>query len=559
MLATVQIAHADDLKMMARSMSQQSFTLLKSLNAQSHGGSSNALLGPVASFASDSEELSRALAKNDSGAAAHAAATLRDDSAAIDNALAAHPEALAAGGWNPIKQQLAAITKQLPSVEPAPGSATIASGISAHVSAPPQIHIDSRTTTGNGIRIKGYLRGTALKSAGIYEAGRRLRAFKVNDIPGEQKLDFEIALGSPGPDTTIRVSDADGRFAEATVLDPMAAVNESSSAGREPASNLDVSALPAPGSPPLNASAPGSMDSSIASTEHGVEVFRGSDSDGDSETGTPTKEIPSHGTVRPSPSKRKNIGGQLGGVQINILGVTQTQTLPPTYEVIGQISGRGIARAGIYLDGRLVKKIPVEHGGSYISFDQRFIMNGGEATIRAYGVGSQFVESSIDVSSGPGSIGPGVPMASAGLSIQITAVRQITPNLYAVAGVISGRNIASAGLYQNGMLVQNLNLGGGIAGMLGALIPGGYRNANFNAQFNPGAGQTSIRAFDTAGAYAEQPVMAGMNPYGYGTTPYAGVSPFGVPVNPYYGAPPTNPYMANPYSRPRTPNTRPLW
>src|ERR1700736_5150546 len=69
-------ANGDDLKATAAQMSQRSFALLNSLNAQSSGGTSNPLLGPVATFASDSENLSHALAQNDASAAAKVAATL---------------------------------------------------------------------------------------------------------------------------------------------------------------------------------------------------------------------------------------------------------------------------------------------------------------------------------------------------------------------------------------------------------------------------------------------------------------------------------------------------
>jgi hypothetical protein len=564
-LAIPLAAHGDDLKAAAAQMSQRSFALLSSLNAESSGGSSSPLLSPVATFASDSENLSHALAQNDVAAAAKVAATLDADRGAINSALASHPRALPADDWKGIEQQLNTITKQITlaggtSAGPAPAAVA---ETSTATGVPPRVSIDSRTAQGDVVRIKGFMQGSALKSAGIYESGRRLRAFKVNDVPGQQKVDFDIGLSNPGPNTTIRVTDAEGRFAEAAVVDATSAAAHISS------STPEVATPETPTEEPLSADS-GSPDASIASTppaESGVEGFRGSHSSNDSDNGAGIKEIPSHGAVTPSPSKRRTLGGHLGNVQINVLGVSQTATSPPTYDVVGQITGQGITRAGIYVDGRLVKKIPVEHGGGFMSFDQRFIMNGGEATIRAYGIGNQFVESSVDASSGVAALAPAVPMMPEGLAIQITAVRPVSVNLYVVSGLVSGRNLASAGLYQNGMLVQNLNLGGGIGGILGALIPGNHRNVNFSARFNPNGGQTSIRAFDTSGAYTEQPVMAGgispygygSNPYGYGSNPYAGVNPFGMPANPYYGGPPSSPYLSNPYTRPRTPPTRPLW
>jgi hypothetical protein len=572
-------ARADDLNASAAQMSEQSFALLNSLNAQSSGGSANPLLGPIASFASDTETLSDALAKNDLASAASAASTLQSDRATVDTSLALHPGTLKAGDWNAIKQRLDMIVKQIAaaggkavvsgaagSSAPAVAAATAAApaptaGSVAHsdtvavtpppaatpptdTSAAPRLVINSRQTNGDVIRIKGYMEGRALKSAGIYENGRQLQAFKVNNIPGEQKVDFDIGLGNPSSDTTMRVTDAEGRFAEAPVI------NTTLAAGELPSL--------APATPP---------------NEAGVEVDRGSRSAAGA-GGANTAEIPSHGPIERSPSKRHSLSGQLGNVQINILGVTQSETSPPTYDVVGQIAGRGITRAGIYVNGRLVKEISIDDDANFTSFDQRFVMmNGGDATIRAYGAGDQFVENSIDLSNGmtafaPMPMAPMVPMAPQGLAVQITAVRPVTSNLYVVAGTISGKNLASAGLYQNGMLVENLNVGGGIGGMLGAIIPGNYRSVNFSARFNPAAGQTSVRAFDSSGAYTEQPVMAGgvnpyaTNPYAGGVNPYAGgVNPFGSPVNPYYGTPPVNPYMTpynNPYNRPTTP-ARPLW
>ena len=51
-------------------------------------------------------------------------------------------------------------------------------------------------------------------------------------------------------------------------------------------------------------------------------------------------------------------------------------------------------RAGIYVDGRLVKRLPVSHG-NLSNFSTTFRLSGGTATIRAFGAGNQYVESSI--------------------------------------------------------------------------------------------------------------------------------------------------------------------
>lgn len=605
-------------------MSDGSFALLDSLNKQSNGGNTNPLLPQIATFAGDAQTLSTALGKGDLGAANSTIGILQSDSANVDAAIAAHPGAVDAAQWKNLKQELEALTHQIqlaggakpvaastsnPSAPPAlssspppaaaaaaapplsaPLPATASSGGPAPAtdSAAPKIVIDSRTRQGvNVVRLKGYYQGTALQSSGIYENGQQLKAFKVADVPGEQRVNFDIGLEAPSPDTIIRVTDAKGRFAEAPVLD----LTAGSAAGWAPSA---TAAGPPPG--PLASGGP--------SDESGVEVFRNSNPDGDdaapgdsSSGGANTAEIPSHGKPRKSPSKRHTLGGRLGNVQINILGVTQLQSMPPTYDVVGQISGKGITHAGIYVDGRLVKQIPIEDGSDFTSFDQQFPMNGGQPTIRAYGVGDQFVENSIDLSSGGGiaalspemGMGSGMAMAPQGLAIQITGVRPFANNVYVVTGVISGRDLSSAGLYQNGMLVQNIGVGGGIlGGILGSFTSTGYRNTNFTVQYNANRGPATVRAFDRSGAYTEQPVMAGgispfgtspyagMNSYGmspYATNPYA-TNPYSVPygmsTNPYYGTSPysTNPYstnpfspnpMANPYGARPPASTRPLW
>jgi hypothetical protein len=582
------LAHAGDPKALAAQLSDRAFALLDSLNKQSNGGSTNPLLPQMAIFAGDAQTLSSALAKGDIAAASDAIGTLQSDRANTDAAIGAHPGALDAAQWNGLKQQLDEIARQIQptGVKPVASSASIpaAPPVSAAVSPPPaaapppavsagsspgpdksgpKVVIESRTREGAGnvVRIKGYFEGYALKSSGLYENGRLLRSFKVNDVPGDQRVSFDLGLGDPSPDTLVRVTDANGHFAEAPVLDLTASA---------PGSSLPpVSGETAP---------PGPLASAGPSDEAGVEVFRHSGDDGATAPGgsggdgANTKEIPTHGPPVPSPSKRHTLGGRLGSVQINVMGLTQLETMPPTYDVVGQISGGGVTRAGIYVDGRLIKEIPIEDGGSFTSFDQRFAMNGAAATIRAYGVGDQFVESSLDLSSGTGvALSPGEPMAPQGPAIQITGVRPFASNMYVVTGVISGRNLSSAGLYQNGMLTQNISVGGLLGGILGALTPGTYRNTTFTVQFNPSLGPATVRAFDSSGAYTEQPIMAGgVSPFG--SNPYAGANPYGMPMNPYgmsanpyYGMPPTSPYSTYPYANPYgarpapPPSSRPLW
>ena len=83
--------------------------------------------------------------------------------------------------------------------------------------------------------------------------------------------------------------------------------------------------------------------------------------------------------------------------------VQQSIAETDSYQVIGQIAGTNVHRAGIYIDGRLVQPIAISPG-SDTSFNVSFTMFGKEATIRAYGAGNNFVESSIDLSVANGAV-----------------------------------------------------------------------------------------------------------------------------------------------------------
>src|SRR6202043_3630859 len=52
------------------------------------------------------------------------------------------------------------------------------------------------------------------------------------------------------------------------------------------------------------------------------------------------------------------VGAPIGNVPINIESVNAINPLSRLYHVSGQIIGHGVRRAGIYVDGRLVKRLP---------------------------------------------------------------------------------------------------------------------------------------------------------------------------------------------------------
>ncbi|MGH7986736.1 MAG: hypothetical protein ACREQX_10695, partial [Candidatus Binataceae bacterium] len=476
----------------------------------------------MASFAGDADALGQALKKGDATAASSSLNALSTDRAAVDSALTAHPKALNLAQWGALKSQLATLINEVPRVPdgamhsgaPPASSPRAGAGSRGNLvgpapssnSQPPRIVIRSRVREGDTIHIEGYLEGNALKSAGIWNHGEEVKDFRVGGVPGRQRVNFKLAIEQPGPSTRLRVTDVHGRAAQASLLNSADADSGLDASG----SSLDVA-------PPLPA--PEIPDSAAHSSGGEVAV------------------IPSHGPVRPSPSKRHTIGGRLGDVQINITGLTELSNLPSSYEVAGEISGKGVTRAGIYVHGRLAARIPITHGANFSSFDTRFTSNRGQATIRAYGIGDQFVENSLDLTNASMASADPVMTAPAGMAIQIISVRQAAAGLYVVTGMISGRRIVSAGLYQNGMLTQAIPLHGSL---LGAIIPGAAQRFSFSARFNPYRGEAVVRAFDSSGEQANQPVMVATNPYAAGMTP---MNPYA--INPY-GAPRVNPYFSNP-------------
>jgi hypothetical protein len=352
---------------------------------------------------------------------------------------------------------------------------------------PPSISITSRVNEGDVVHVKGTIEGTGLKWAGIYQGDRCIKAFKMAPALGPEKIELDLAIGNPTPDTIIRVTDAEGRSAEAPIADLPATAGVSAPAALNP---------PAGSFTPTNS---GPANSVV--------------------------EIPSHGPPMPSPSKRHTLGARLADVRIEVMSITEIVGTPPTFEVKGRIEGTGVTHAGIYVDGRLVEPLPVSAAAGVNEFDQNLQLEGGSATIRAYGVGNQFVENALDLSSpsstaqdvGPGEAIAALPPPSApGIGVEITSVQPTGANLYTVSGVITGRGIESAGLYQNGALAQEISVGGmggmtingaGLGDLLGSIIPSRTKTINFNVRYNPASGPASIRAYAKSGEYTEQPLM----------------------------------------------------
>src|SRR5262249_20716104 len=157
-------------------------------------------------------------------------------------------------------------------------------------------------------------------------------------------------------------------------------------------------------------------------------------------------------------------------IRIRIDSLSMADPAMHQYMVRGQIAGSDLERAGIYVDGKLAQDIPINRSpGMHASdFGQSFTALGSEATIRVYRSRRNFTVSSIDLASastGNELTGPAVIDSTLGgayggglnpgqLAVQITNLQAAAPSLYVVSGIISGRNVASAGIYQNGVMTS---------------------------------------------------------------------------------------------------------
>ncbi len=278
-----------------------------------------------------------------------------------------------------------------------------------------------------------------------------------------------------------------------------------------------------------------------------------------------TEEIPAAVAPPSGPKRRMRSHLRAHGasdvrIRIDDLSAVDAGMRKPTV-IRGQIVGSDLERAGIYVNGRLAQEIALSGGAGLVAsnFAQTFDAVGSQATIRVYRSRGDYTESSIDLGTADfgsdSDVAIGTPLGGSivmnpaasnpygadlnpdQLAVQITSVQAAAPSLYIVNGLISGRNLASAGLYQNGVLVQSLSISGsgGIGGLISGLIPGASRQVPFVGRFNPALGYATVRVFDRSGMMAEQPVMAGGTPYGGNL--YA---------NPY-GSGAINPYVRNPY------------
>jgi hypothetical protein len=381
-------AHADDLQESAQHLSDTAFNLLNSLSSDSSKAGATDVMGDLASFAGDAQTVASALGKGDKAAAAQAMNALVADRRSLDSAVAKNPGAISSSQWDSIKVELASLERRLP---PASGPIAKAGPSTAPPAEPPvvpppltestaptpggtapKVEITKRVTDDAGVHLKGYLEGYDLKSAGIYDGDTLVTPIELSPTREGQRVNFNFTVQDVTASQSIRVEDHMGRIAAARMAaGPEAAVERS---GHEKMIELGGGPHEA-GPPPMVAS-------------------KG--------TGGGTTVIPSRSPSRRHIHENPTVS-PLTDVQINILQVTQSLSAPNTYQVVGQISGEGVKRAGIYVDGKLVKPIPMTPG-AYTSFDTSFMLLGKEPTVRAYGNGTNFVEASIDLNTGAGTV-----------------------------------------------------------------------------------------------------------------------------------------------------------
>jgi len=541
---SIPIACAQELNSDAAQLSDRAFALLNALTAPS-GGSSNPALGAVASFAGDAQALSSALKAGGGVDASRAMAALITDRSAVDTVLAAHPGAIDGSQWNALEQQVDALAAQVKPVSAAGGPGAVVPDTAAPPDAAaaagskppdessdvPKVRIDSYSVSGHAVRVKGLFEGVALKSAGIYAGDQLVRDLNVDKLPGRQQVNFDIELADVQPGMVLRVYDGAGLSAEASI-----------------ASRLGIQGTG--GAKEVELGPPSDAPVSIGDEGPSVEV--------DSPSGN-VAEIPS------SPSQRhvarRAPHTQLGDLQVSIISATLDDPELHSYDVIGQINGSSVSHAGIYVDGKLARPIDIDQEDAFAiqPFDETFQMNGHHATVRVYNARDEYIERPINLAAAlpdmPDGEMPAAPVMVMNpnpnqLAVQISSIRQVAANAMVIAGVLSGKNLSAAGVYQNGIEVQALPVAGGL---LGAITSSAFRQVNFTATINPIAGPVTVRVFDNNGQFVEQPLMiAGVNPYAVNR--YGAVNPYGAGVNPY-----PNPYGPPASPPPSTSSSTPWW
>src|SRR5579875_1180265 len=467
-----ELAQAQAPTALARTLSDQAFALLDTLNATHAHSQPSALLGPIGMYAADSQTLLRALKENAGEQDGAALAALERDQAAVDSTLQGAGADLNRAQWTKMKEELATLKIAIPATaasEAVPTLVPAGTGASSDLS----VRIDStRFDSADQLHITGVITGRDITSAGIYAGNEEITALRPTPDRRDQRIELALPIAPPPADSVIQVNDGSGHSAQAAI--------SMAGAPAEVGQTL----------PPMN---------------------------------------------RPAPK-----------VSINISQFALANSALRQYAVAGQIAGADITRAGIYVDHRMVRQIPVLAGAGYhiSNFATNFELRGNQASVRVYTRGGRYQETVLNntgqtygANTYPAEVYNSFPPTT---RIQITGMQSIGPDLMAVSGIIYGLNVVGAGIYQNGQLIAPINVGGEMG-----TVPGGYRQIPFVARFNTALGIPVVQAMDSSGAVTSQPIYGGdatfppsypygASPYSYGTNPY-GILPYGgstVPVVP---------------------------
>lgn len=233
----------------------------------------------------------------------------------------------------------------------------------ANAADAPRVEITSRVPNEGTTHVIGFLEGTNLTSAGIFDHGEKLKDINVAGTPGSQRVNFDFAIEGASPTMTIEVTDASGQSASAQVMTASAGVSSTEAAMPPvPEAESEPGALP-----PV---APGSSGNAIEIPRYGGSGALSS------------------GEHRRFPG---GVGAPMANAGIDVMSVLPVLSHPGSYEVTGQITGM-VRRAGVYVNGRPAHPIPLT-SGAISPFDVVFPLTGGRsATIRAYGAGSNYIE-----------------------------------------------------------------------------------------------------------------------------------------------------------------------
>ena len=163
---------AQDAQAQALELSDHAFAMLNAINASS--AKPGPILAPAASLAGDAQTLSTALGAHDKASASGAMTSILSDRDRIEAA------AKIAGGqypeqWTSIREKIAALEKQVPASkgpvarsEVPESHASVAPPAGEKMPDAPKVEIASRVFQAGKVRVKGFLEGTDLKSAGNF-------------------------------------------------------------------------------------------------------------------------------------------------------------------------------------------------------------------------------------------------------------------------------------------------------------------------------------------------------------------------------------------------------